>query len=146
MTPFAPGQIVKGYLSGAPFDLLVAEVECGHLMRADLAHQVQEAFAAARADHIFVSISSAWRSMEKQTELYEGFKEGKPGFNAADQPGWSKHQAGMALDLAFGSGEERIRFCAIAGAYGFSRPHLSEPWHFLVHLQTPTKLPPEPTT
>jgi D-alanyl-D-alanine dipeptidase len=78
--------------------------------------------------------------MERQEELYEGWKAGKPGYNSADRPGYSKHQDGTAVDLAFGSGDEREKFALISEAYGFSRPHHREPWHFTVGNITPSPI------
>ncbi len=53
---------------------------------------------AARADGIRPSISSAFRSHQKQTSLYN-CAPGCTGGNPAARPGYSNHQAGVALDV-----------------------------------------------
>lgn len=133
-------QAVDGYVDGVPVRLLVDEVECGHLMRADLVGQVQDAIAAGRAAGMTISIMSAWRSMEKQQALYDGWKQGLEGYNPADKPGHSNHQNGTAIDLAFGSGAEREEFAALAIAHGMTRP-TPEKWHFVAGHLTPSPIP-----
>ncbi len=125
-----PSKIVEGYVDGLPVQLELAEIECGHWARSDLVHQIQNALAAARAMHFYVSIHSSWRSMAEQTELHEGWMLKKPGYKPANRPGYSAHQSGTAVDLAFGSAQEREEFAAISEAHGASRPHTGERWHF----------------
>lgn len=124
--------IVIGYVNGEAHAMDVLEVECGHLLRSDVAKQARDAIQAGRDAGLHISISSAWRSMEEQQDFYNGWKEGRPGFNPADPPGHSKHQGGVAMDLAFASGAEREEFVAISIAHGFSRPISHEPWHFVI--------------
>lgn len=133
-------QIVDGYVEGCPIKLSVSEVEDGALMRVDLVGQVQDALAAGRQAGMTIGIQSAWRSMEKQQELYEKWKAGVPGYNPADPPGHSKHQDGTAIDLTFATGAEREEFAALAVAHGFIRP-THEPWHFVVGHLTPSPIP-----
>jgi LAS superfamily LD-carboxypeptidase LdcB len=132
--------MVEGWQNGLDYNMEVSEVECGHLMRVDLVPQVQSAIRAGREAGLTISISSAWRSMPQQQTLYEGWKEGRPGFNPADRPGYSNHQNGTAIDLAFASGAEREEFAALAIAHGMTRP-THELWHWVAG-----KLPPELVT
>lgn len=140
VTPLGGAQVVTGYANGQAFDLQVMEVECGHFMRADLVPQVQAAICAGREAGMTISISSAWRSNDKQTALWLGWKAGEPGFNPADPPGYSKHQDGTAIDLAFASGAEREEFAALAEAHGLTRP-TPERWHFVAGHLTPSPIP-----
>ncbi len=139
MTPGKP-YTAKGYIDGKEIELFLTEVECGKFMRSDLVHQVQEALAAARADHIFITISSCFRTWDEQDALYRGFKDGRPGFNPADPPGYSKHQSGIAIDMHAGSGDEQERLAAIAEGYSMGRPHPHEPWHFEAGRMTPSPI------
>ena len=125
-------EFVVGYRGGVSFQLAVLEVECGHKMASTLAQQAQEAIRAGREDGLTISIVSAWRSMEEQTRLHENFVKRLPGANPADPPGYSKHQDGTALDLAFANLDERERFAALAVAHGFTRPVPAEKWHFVL--------------
>jgi LAS superfamily LD-carboxypeptidase LdcB len=124
--------IVTGYRDGKPFELAVAELEGGHLLAADLVPSAQAMLAYARALGIDVAVSSAWRSMSRQTYLHDGWKAGHADFNPADPPGFSTHQEGRSLDLSFRSGADRERFATeVAAVHGWSRPVGREPWHFL---------------
>ena len=124
-------KIVHAWVDGRPFFLDVEEVECGHLLDKRVAHRVREAIKAAREDGLSVSIISAWRSMEEQEHLYNCWRQGLKGYNPADQPGHSKHQEGLAIDLAFKDTTERERFAALAVAHGGNRPIHREPWHWV---------------
>lgn len=133
-------QIVEGYVNGKAFELHVDEVECGHFLGSDLVKQVQDAISAGRQAGMTIGIMSAWRSMEKQQELYNGWKQGLPGYNPADPPGHSKHQDGTAIDLTFASGAEREEFAALAIAHGMVRP-THELWHWVVGHLSPAPFP-----
>jgi len=124
-------EFVTGYRGGAAFNLRVLEVECGHKMAASLVRQVQDAIRAGRDDGLTISIESAWRSMADQTRLHEAFVRHLPGARPADPPGYSKHQDGTAIDLAFANADERERFAALALAHGLTRPIEREKWHFV---------------
>lgn len=129
-------QSVEGWFHGKAIFIDVMDVECGRLLRKDVAHQFIDAMVAARFVGIRISISSAFRTYAEQERLYNGWKAGLAGFNPADPPGHSKHQEGVAVDLHFASGEkERDEFYAIAVAHGFTRPHPGEPWHFDISPQ-----------
>lgn len=123
-----------GYFSGEPRPIELRAVDGKHYVRTDVWHQVMSALHAARDDGITVSVERAFATNDEQFRLHEGWRLRLPGFKPADPPGWSKHQQGVAIDLAFGKtlaqrNEERERFFAIAEAHGFSRPHAGEPWH-----------------
>lgn len=128
--------IVTGYKDGSPYPLEVCEVECGHYLRVDLVRQVQQAIQVGREHGIHISLSSAFRTIEKQTELYEGHQKDPAHFAPADRPGHSKHQQGVAIDLHLPGGRAaQEEFAALAHAYGMERPVLREPWHYVVSPQ-----------
>lgn len=126
-------KMVTAYRDGASFLLDVLEVECGHFVDKRVVEQVRAAIQAGREDGIAISINSAFRTMERQTELYEGHQKDPAHFSPAERPGFSLHQQGLAMDLHFPNGSaDRERFAALAVAHGLVRTHHKEPWHFEV--------------
>jgi hypothetical protein len=80
-----------------------------------------------------VTINSGFRSVERQTELFNA-AVAKYGSVAAARrwvapPGRSQHNFGNAADLGFQSGEAREWFHTNAGRYGLEFPMGHEPWH-----------------
>lgn len=79
------------------------------------------------------SILSGWRSSERQRELYDGYIQGLPGYNPANRPGSSNHEANpwgdpmaLAADLQGDLAEANAR----AGEFGLHFPIANvEPWH-----------------
>lgn len=135
-------QTVEGWEAGSKLPALaVVDVGNGQWAEEDTARALALAVLAFGKS---VTVNSGWRSNAKQTELYEGFKAGKPGFNPADPPGFSKHQNGKALDLAFATTADREAFATLAQSYGFSRPVKGEPWHFVFGTAAPTQYVPVP--
>ncbi|GAA1494964.1 M15 family metallopeptidase [Curtobacterium herbarum] len=49
-----------------------------------------------------LTMAEAYRSLERQQYLYDGWKAGKPGFNEAATPGTSIHGLGLAVDFSAG--------------------------------------------
>ena len=73
-----------------------------------------------------VQINSAYRSIEKQRELYNNFlKNGKP---LAARPGSSNHNFGIALDINSAQANA-LNAAGLLSKYGFHRPIKSEAWH-----------------
>lgn len=73
-----------------------------------------------------VQINSAYRSIEKQRELYNQFlKNGKP---LAARPGSSNHNFGIALDINSAQANA-LNSAGLLSKYGFHRPIKSEAWH-----------------
>lgn len=96
---FAPGFFLA---RGAAIAAEAAVAECGDVPR----------------------VTSAWRSTEKQAELYALYLAGKG--NLAAPPGKSKHERGMALDARGTSAWE-----AAMTRRGWKRPISDvEPWHW----------------
>jgi hypothetical protein len=133
----AASQRVTGYRGGQSFPLTVWQISPGQWAEEATAR----AWLAAAADHGAARVASGWRDWAKQADLYEGYKAGRPGYNPADPPGYSKHQDGTAVDGAWDSEAERERFAQLAAARGLSRPVSREPWHF-VHAPASTPAAP----
>jgi hypothetical protein len=94
----------------------------------------QSMVTAARADGVPISLSSGFRSFMEQKHLFEGFQQHLPGFNPADRPGFSKHQNGVALDIAeasAGPGNPTYDWMAAnAPRFDFLRTVNREAWHW----------------
>lgn len=74
----------------------------------------------------YVQINSAYRSIEKQREVYNTFlRTGKP---LAAKPGSSNHNFGIAIDINSAHANALAKN-ALLGKYGFHRPIKSEAWH-----------------
>jgi hypothetical protein len=89
--------------------------------------------AAAAADGVLVTLNSGFRSYPEQKLLHDGFSRGLPGFNTAAKPGFSKHQNGIAFDIAVPGGDGNPTYEWLkrnATAFGFVRTVSKEPWHW----------------
>lgn len=92
-----------------------------------------ELVAAAMRDGIRVTLNSGFRSYPEQKHLHDGFVRGLPGFNKAAKPGFSKHQNGIAFDLAVAGGDGNPTYEWLkrnAPRFGFVRTVSGEPWHW----------------
>lgn len=89
--------------------------------------------AAAAAVKVPITINSGFRSYPEQKHLNDGFVRGLPGFNTAAKPGFSKHQNGIAFDIAVagGDGNPTYEWLKVnATGFGFVRTVSKEPWHW----------------
>lgn len=135
-------QTVEGWEDGIKIpSLVVVDAGNGQWLEEGTARALELARLAFAKP---VRVVSGWRSDDKQQELYDGYKAGKPGYNPADPPGYSKHENGRAADLAFDSDADREAFAKLAPAYGLTRPVSREPWHFLYGAPPPEKMAPVP--
>jgi len=79
------------------------------------------------------SVVSGWRSAQRQRELYDGYMQGLAGFNPANPPGSSNHEAcpwGDPMGLAADLGGDLALANARAGEFGLHFPIANvEPWH-----------------
>lgn len=104
-----------------------------HLVEVVAAGAFERMQAAAKAAGITLTITSGFRTMEKQTELYneyqkqlklwnEGKRSTKP--TPAARPGYSNHQNGTAIDIAVEGNNPSSRtyqwLAANAPKYGFT--------------------------
>lgn len=122
-------------------------------MRKEAADALQELFSAAQADGISLYGVSAYRSYERQQELFEYYVE-RDGLETAKtysaMPGHSEHQTGLAIDVTGGNQSCVVEDCFAetpeakwladhAAEYGFIIRYLEgregitgykyEPWH-----------------
>lgn len=87
--------VVTGYVKGVPRNILVAPIGGNFYLRVDAAQAFKKMRAQCLADTgQDLSVSTAFRSMEHQTRLYNEL-----GPDVAAKPGYSNHQNGIALDL-----------------------------------------------
>jgi D-alanyl-D-alanine carboxypeptidase len=104
----------------------------GHRLRRAAAESLEEMAAAARADGVTLTASSAYRSYEYQVEVY-GRNVREMGQEAADResarPGYSQHQLGLVVDFGAEDGSIGDYFvqtaagrwmAANAGGFGWS--------------------------
>lgn len=109
-----------------------ATLEIEHIALDTLA-AYQALCAAAAADGVDVSIKSGFRSYPEQKQLYDGYVHHLPGYNLAAKPGTSKHQNGVAFDIAVAGGDGNPTYDWLkkhAPAKGFVRTVNKEPWHW----------------
>lgn len=102
----------------------------GESLRPDAAKAYERMSAAARAEGIWLWVSSGYRSRREQRALYERYRKGL-GPRAA-RPGRSNHQRGIAVDVSVGDEESSTYrwLAAHACRHGFLRTVPSEPWHW----------------
>ena len=78
-------------------------------------------------------ITSGWRSSQRQQELYDGYVKRLPGYNPANRPGTSNHEAspwGEPMALAADLHGDLAQANARAGEFGLHFPIVRvEPWH-----------------
>jgi hypothetical protein len=107
---FEPEQIVIDYLD--PFQAMVA---------------------AATQAGVRLALTDGFRTYPDQKRLYDGYIQGRPGFNLAAKPGFSNHQHGKAFDLSVGGGDGDPVYDWLklnAPTHGFVRTVNREPWHW----------------
>lgn len=86
------------------------------MMRSEAAKALEEMFAAAEEDGIYLAGVSAYRSQATQTALYNRYVE-RDGEEKARTysavPGYSEHQTGLAIDVSGSDGK-----CAAESCFG----------------------------
>jgi soluble lytic murein transglycosylase-like protein len=100
------------------------EVRQGKPMRPDVALAFDRMEAAARADGVTLSITSAWRSNAEQAVLFARHPDPK----WVAPPGRSLHRLGTELDL--GPPAAYAWLAANATRFGFTQRYSWEPWHY----------------
>lgn len=83
---------------------------------------------AARRDGIELQITSGFRTIAQQTELFNLYRRGRGPL--ASKPGQSNHQSGHALDLETRSPRVRLWLKRHAYQFGFRRTVPCERWHW----------------
>lgn len=124
------GTAVTGYVNGVPRTIHVKSIPNGKVLRSDAADAYNRMYNAARAQGIYLTPVSGFRTMAQQQYLYQLYLSGKG--NLAARPGYSNHQGGIATDISVGSTSSAAYkwLAAHAAAYGFRRTVPSEPWHW----------------
>jgi soluble lytic murein transglycosylase-like protein len=100
------------------------ELRQGKPMRPDVALAFDRMEAAARADGVVLSITSAWRSNAEQSVLFARHPDPK----WVAPPGKSLHRLGTELDL--GPPAAYGWLARNASRFGFAQRYSWEPWHF----------------
>lgn len=113
-------------------DIEIVTIE-GKEVEINTAKKYLEMKKAAREEGVYLSITSGYRSNDKQTYLYNLYKQGG---NIAARPGYSNHQNGKALDLntegitkRIGTGKVYEWLEKNANRYNFERIDI-EHWHW----------------
>jgi len=102
----------------------------GHLMQRDAGLAFTAMREQAQLDGVTLHVDSAFRTMAEQQALYDLYKAGKG--NLAAAPGYSNHQAGLAVDVDSQKGTNAAYDWLVANAhvFGFYRTVPSEAWHW----------------
>lgn len=140
--PTLPEVVVTGYVRGQAQQTTCCQIG-PHLAEKFTAYDFILMQAAAAQDGIKLSLSSAFRTMEKQQQLWEERQDPvvKKKKGVAAKPGFSNHQSGVALDIHVGmSRADRLAnqftstflwLTANAALFGFDNEEVpDEPWHW----------------
>ena len=147
-------KLPDGYVPSDLVSLTVATAYGDVQMKQEASDAISQMFAAANAEGVYPVVTTAYRSEEFQTELYNGYVE-RDGQEAADtyssRPGYSDHQTGLAADISceansyylnqdFENTTEGQWLAQHAHEYGFVMRYpkdkqditgyMYEPWHF----------------
>lgn len=116
-----------------PSDLVYVNVPSlrNEMLRSEAAASLEQMFAAAEADGVSLTLVSAYRSYDYETQLYS-YYTGLYGQDYAntidDQPGFSEHQLGLAVDIDE-TGDEACTLNACfdtTGAYAWLNEHAAD--------------------
>lgn len=109
-----------------------------HRFRRDALPYLTQWLDAARAAGHTVTVGSSYRTYLEQAMFYSSLEPTQPG--RAARPGHSEHELGLAVDLAFGSGDAEAWIAESASRFGFTMSYppgrekqtgfRHEPWHF----------------
>ncbi len=117
--------LATGYANGEPFELVLVTVD-GKPVETYL--RMRQAAAAAG---VRLKVVSGFRSMGEQEYLHRCHVSGRcNNGNFAEQPGYSKHQSGRALDLNARAAGVHAWLVDHAGEHGFYEMVSGEPWHW----------------
>lgn len=117
---------VLAYVKGKVTDIAFGSIGGQFVLRKDAAESFNDMKQAAHADGVLLVVNSAFRTMEEQEKL----RIEKPGLAA--KPGYSPHQAGIAVDLDVDGGTNAAyRWLRMhAEFFGWYQPLAKEPWHW----------------
>lgn len=123
------------YRNGKPIGQIKLISVAGKLVEEKAAQAFLAMREAAKANGITLKLSSGFRTMEEQEQLYEAYQNGTG--NYAARPGYSNHQNGTALDISVRSSFESPEYLWLAenaADFGFENTgryfKQPEPWHW----------------
>lgn len=117
-----------GFYQGTPRTIYVAYLGSKtpvEIRTAVAFHRMQQ---QAESDGIRIGINSGFRTMEEQEDEYRTYCFARG--NLAGRPGYSRHQAGSALDLDVHGQGAYSWLVRHGAAYGFYRTVPGERWHW----------------
>lgn len=123
----AHARTVTGYTRGHKTKIKLVDVG-GVELEAKTARAFRQMANAARKVGIYLGIRSGFRSHEKQTELYERYRNGWG--NLAARPGYSNHQNGRAVDIYLEEPAVYEWLAKHARRFGFEQTVKREAWHW----------------
>jgi len=119
-----------GYIDGMPVELMLVTID-GKAVEAQTAAAYRRMRDAAAAAGVALTIVSGFRTLAEQEHLHECYRTGKCNHgNYAEQPGYSEHQSGRALDLNARAAGVQDWLLAHANEHGFFATVAGEPWHW----------------
>lgn len=147
-------KLPDGYVPSDLVSLTVATAYGDVQMKQEASDAMTNMFSAANAEGVYPVVTTAYRSEDFQSQLYNGYVE-RDGQEAADtyssRPGYSDHQTGLAADIScesnsyylnqdFENTAEGQWLAQHAHEYGFVMRYpkdkqditgyMYEPWHF----------------
>lgn len=132
--PPKENEAFSGGKSLGPIALLA--IGGGFYLRVDAAHAFGRLRRKAASEDVFLVVDDAFRTMQEQERLWARHQSGELKTPVA-RPGWSKHQSGVALDIAVHRTQESAEYlwlAANAPALGWTNPgahfHPPEYWHW----------------
>jgi len=131
--------VATGYANGEPFEVVLVTVD-GKPVETGTAAAYLRMRQAAAAAGVRLQIVSGFRSMGEQEYLHRCHVTGRcNNGNFAEQPGYSKHQSGRALDLNARATGVYAWLVDHAGEHGFYETVPGEPWHWEFWGRTPPR-------
>lgn len=112
--PLDPKEYVPADLETPPVALRLAGTSSSMKLRKEAASALTHLFTAAESNGTPLRLSSGYRSYTYQVGLYNGYvdKEGQGSADAESaRPGYSEHQAGLAVDVGNLNGSCEVKAC-----------------------------------
>ena len=130
-------------VSGLDYSIFGSDVSGIKQLRPEMQKKVAQLYKYAKDKGWKITLTSGFRSTEKQRRMYELWKAGKYNAPAVAAPGSSRHNFGCAVDLRINgksSGPQLLELGRYAKTIGM-RQGLSfhEQWHFDVDPKTTPK-------
>ncbi len=139
----------------APRGLIRVHGDWGsYCIKSEVKEKLIKMMSSAEKEGLSIQVYSVYRSIDRQSYLFENWKQRNPGdvpYPAVAEPGHSEHHLGTTVDLKsgsipygtsnpFGSSQEYIWMVENAHKYGFVQSYqdgkqeltgyISEPWHW----------------